>query len=448
MSVGIAGLERNPAGKPLGQSRLQAVVVGTRIVHRLVDELQIGEFRSVGADAGRRIELIKVAAAGQSVAVIANIADVQRKIVGEGVLDTDVPVHGVGGLEIRVHGLDAAGYGRCTTECGAVRKNNVIPVEDRARENRVGGRDGAAKSCWARRPRKYSNRAGPRGNDVDAATTEALGAGLHPLGWGVQRINDAGSAPEYCRSPACDIPVKTNAWREVLVIGLKNTIEARLPLLNQSLHRIEAAQQAVGFFERRYVGPAQTQSEHEFRSDAPVILKERRGRRPVQLSKRLTNELKCLGWLSGEEIFQWRGTCERLSAQESDSATRVVEVVVGVDVRELAAKLEAVLAPQIREIVRKIENRVGEPTGTAHPTAQNLPGKTGNIEIREPTRARDAGVEGIVLAIGEFAGVVRNQVKVQVVEAKAEVVQQAGAGSPNPIRRDRIGAYWISVLPV
>src|SRR2546427_812802 len=146
MAVGVARLEGNPARKPLGQGRLQTVVVGTRQVLRLVDELQIGEFSGVGADAGRRIDLIKVAAAGQSVAVIADIAEVQRKVVREGVLDTDVPVHGVGVLEIRVHGLDAAGCGLCTTGYGAFRKNDVIPVEDRARENSVGGRDGAAKS--------------------------------------------------------------------------------------------------------------------------------------------------------------------------------------------------------------------------------------------------------------------------------------------------------------
>src|SRR5712691_8671491 len=146
MAVGVAGLESNSTGNPLGQGRLQAVVVGTRIVLGLLDELQIGAFSAVGADAGHRIDLIKVAAAGQSVAVIANIADVERKVVREGVLDTDIPVHGVGVLEIRVHGDDAAGYGRCATEYGAFRKNNVIPVEDRARENSVGGRDGAAKS--------------------------------------------------------------------------------------------------------------------------------------------------------------------------------------------------------------------------------------------------------------------------------------------------------------
>ena len=47
-------------------------------------------------------------------------------------LDTDVPVHSVGVLEILVHGHDAAGYVLCATEYGAFRKNNVIPVEERA----------------------------------------------------------------------------------------------------------------------------------------------------------------------------------------------------------------------------------------------------------------------------------------------------------------------------
>src|SRR5260370_27685074 len=146
MAVSVAGLESNSAGKPLGQCRLQAVVVGTRKVLRLVDEVQVGEFSGVRSDAGRRIDLIKVAATGQSVAVIANITQVQRKVVREGVLDTDVPVHGVGVLEIRVHGDDAARCARCATEYGALRKNNVVPVEERAWDNTVGGPVGAAKS--------------------------------------------------------------------------------------------------------------------------------------------------------------------------------------------------------------------------------------------------------------------------------------------------------------
>src|SRR2546427_7608658 len=152
---------------------------------------------------------------------------------------------------------------------------------------------------------------------------------MHALGRRVHGVNDAGSAPEYRRSLSCDIPVKTDAWREVFVIGVKNTREAGLTLLNHSAHRVEANQQTVGLFNRRYVGPAQSQIQHEFRRDAPVILEESRGRRPVQLSKWLAQELKCPGWLSREEVLQWRGTW--VASKELDSATRVVEVVVGVD---------------------------------------------------------------------------------------------------------------------
>src|SRR5262245_35081655 len=202
MAVGVTGLERNPARKPLGQRGLQTVVVGTHKVLRLVDERQIRELRGVRADAGHRINLIKVAAAAQSVAVIGNIADVQRKVVRESVLDTKVPVHNVGVLEIRIHRHDVAGYSRCTTEYGTFGKNNVIPVEESARNSSAGCRDGAAESRRTRRSRIHSNRAGPCGNQVEGATTEALRAGLHPLGRSVERVNDARSAPEYRRSLA------------------------------------------------------------------------------------------------------------------------------------------------------------------------------------------------------------------------------------------------------
>src|SRR5207247_8753659 len=107
-----------------------------------------------------------------------------------------------------------------------------------------------------------------------AATTVWLWAGLRPLRWGVESVKGAGSAAEYRCSRSCDIAVKTCAWREIFVVGLKNTIEARLTLLNQSAHRVEATQEAVGLFDRRYVGPVQSQIQHEFRSDRPAILGE------------------------------------------------------------------------------------------------------------------------------------------------------------------------------
>src|SRR5437867_1298348 len=269
---------------------------------------------------------------------------------------------------------------------------------------------------------------------MEGPTTEALRAGLHPLGRSVEGVNDARSAPQYRRSLARDIPIKPNAWREVFVIGLNHSIEAGLALLNQSAHRIETTQQTVRFFERRYIGPADAQIEHEFRGDAPVILEERRGRRPVQLAKRWAHELIGSARFSGEEVFQWRGTRESLFATELDSATRVMAVEIGVDVSKLAAELESVLTPQIREVVRKIENRVAELSGTATPTAQRTTNTiTGNVDAGKASRTRDAGVEGVVLAIGEEVRVVGNQTKVNVGEAKVKIVQHAGTGGPNPV---------------
>jgi len=57
-----------------------------------------------------------------------------------------------------------------------------------------------------------------------------------------------------------------------------------------------------------------------------------------------------------------------LFATELNSAALVVGVVINIDVRELAAELEAVPAPQIRDAVLKIGNRVLELRGTAAPT--------------------------------------------------------------------------------
>src|SRR5438046_8959327 len=86
MAVGVAGFERNPARKPLGQGCLQTVAVGTYRVLRLADERQIRELSGVGADAGDRLNHITVAAAAQSVAGIADMAALQRQVAAEGVL--------------------------------------------------------------------------------------------------------------------------------------------------------------------------------------------------------------------------------------------------------------------------------------------------------------------------------------------------------------------------
>ncbi len=98
MSVRVTGGERKPVRNPLGQGRLQAVVIGTGIVRNLVDKVQVWE-RGGGSGTKRiavRItrcdkrgnSLVKVAKTGQSFAVSADIANLQREVVGEGVLDT------------------------------------------------------------------------------------------------------------------------------------------------------------------------------------------------------------------------------------------------------------------------------------------------------------------------------------------------------------------------
>src|SRR5262249_29630370 len=74
--------------------------------------------------------------------------------------------------------------------------------------------------------------------------------------------------------------------------------------------------------------------------------------------------------------------------------------------------------------------------------------KSADVDARKASCTRDAGVEGKVLAVGEEVGIVGNQTKVNVSEAKAKIVQHAGAGGPNPVRADRIRAYRIPVLPV
>src|SRR2546425_9595184 len=75
MTVSVTGGEIQPVRKPLGQGRLQAVVVGSGIVCCEVDKLQIGERDAEGTDAvAVRIwsTLIEVANTEQVIAVIAH----------------------------------------------------------------------------------------------------------------------------------------------------------------------------------------------------------------------------------------------------------------------------------------------------------------------------------------------------------------------------------------
>src|SRR2546425_12302905 len=81
MTVRVTGGEIQPVRKPLGQGRLQAVVVGTGKVCHAVDVLQIRKLGGEGTDAvAVRIwsTLIEVAHTKQVIAVIADVTNRQR----------------------------------------------------------------------------------------------------------------------------------------------------------------------------------------------------------------------------------------------------------------------------------------------------------------------------------------------------------------------------------
>src|SRR4029077_159504 len=159
----------------------------------------------------------------------------------------------------------------------------------------------------------------------------------------------------------------THARREVFALGLPERIaDRRLTLLNHATRRIEVAQEPIDLFDRRHVGVAKAQVQREFRGDPPVILNEPRDRPPGHLDVRIADELRSAGRISGEEVFEWAGTSAMtvreprcVAALEKYAPLCWVDVGIGLDVCELAAKLEGVPAPQIRDTVLQIVIRVG-----------------------------------------------------------------------------------------
>src|SRR5436309_12931998 len=129
MTVRVTGGEGKPVGNPLGQGRLHAVEVGAGKVRDLVDILQVREASSVRTDARCGIDLIDIANTNQVAAVIADITKVQREVVVECVLHTQVIVRDVGGAEMRVPRRGAARPGAWRTCCSASRETDPTAVE-------------------------------------------------------------------------------------------------------------------------------------------------------------------------------------------------------------------------------------------------------------------------------------------------------------------------------
>src|ERR1700676_4356405 len=132
-------------------------------IRLFVNDLQIGEFGegrtrlAACALSGIRIwnTLIDVAQSQQVVAVIADVANIQRQVAAEGVLHAEVVIHHVGGPKIWIHRIQGARRGLRAREL-ALRKNNaIIPAELAAelggQERGLGEIDRAAKSMATRR---------------------------------------------------------------------------------------------------------------------------------------------------------------------------------------------------------------------------------------------------------------------------------------------------------
>lgn len=111
---------------------------------------------------------------------------------------------------------------------------------------------------------------------------------------------------------------------------------------------------------------------------------------------------------------------------------------------DLDAELEGVLAHQIREAVLAIEVRSVKVIGPIVPGTQFF--KTRKLNIRQPSRTRDARVYRVARAIGNYAGVGGEEIKKDLVVAKPHFIQDAGIGSPIPAAGSRVGAYIIVIL--
>ena len=90
-------------------------------------------------------------------------------------LDTEVPIHDVGGAEVRVHHDDVARYFGSASEPSAGWKNRAVPVEVGARDCGVAEQDGASKGLRTGGSDGYGRCAGARWDDVEpSASSEVL----------------------------------------------------------------------------------------------------------------------------------------------------------------------------------------------------------------------------------------------------------------------------------
>src|ERR1700676_45545 len=128
-------------------------------IRLFVNDLQIGEFGegrtrlAACALSGIRIwnTLIDVAQSQQFIAVIANVADIQRQVAAEGVLHAEVVIHHVGSPKMWIHRIEGARRGLRARELALRKNNGIIPADSGSEERGLGEIDRAAKSMAPRR---------------------------------------------------------------------------------------------------------------------------------------------------------------------------------------------------------------------------------------------------------------------------------------------------------
>ncbi len=132
---------------------------------------------------------------------------------------------------------------------GAAWKNNAIPIESGGFESGRLERDRAAAGGTPCQPQPIRFNYGTRRVSGDGDCRGILKPVLvQERDCGERRVNDTEPAAEHSRPLATDIPGKTRAWREVLVIGTPESTARTL--LNYSLRRIEAAPEPIHLFDR------------------------------------------------------------------------------------------------------------------------------------------------------------------------------------------------------
>jgi len=96
-------------------------------------------------------------------------------------------------------------------------------------------------------PMKEPNKP-PRELRSGARIGSACPALLQETGRDERRVNDTGPSPDHRGPLARDIPGKTHAWREVLVVRLRRYRQPMMSLLNQSEPRIEVPRRLLASF--------------------------------------------------------------------------------------------------------------------------------------------------------------------------------------------------------